>query len=61
MRISNWHKALLVTVVMISSCVPNKKIVYLQKDDVKLQHEDILMDTVLRTYPIAPPPALEVT
>lgn len=34
----------------MSSCVPNRKFVYLQKDDVK--SKNIPVDTVLRTYPL---------
>lgn len=35
--------------VIFSSCVPNKKLVYLQKDDLK-KRKSIPKDTVLRTY-----------
>lgn len=37
-------------VLLLASCVPNRKYVYLQKDDVK--KKDIPVDTVLRTYPV---------
>jgi polysaccharide biosynthesis/export protein len=37
-----------VTLVAFSSCVSNRKIVYLQKDDVN--KKDIVKDSVLRTY-----------
>lgn len=39
------------TVVLLGSCVPNRKYVLLQKEDVK--KKDIPIDTVLRTYNIS--------
>ncbi|MCU0397118.1 MAG: polysaccharide biosynthesis/export family protein [Cyclobacteriaceae bacterium] len=38
----------LLTLVALASCVPNKKVLYLQKDDVN--KKDMKKDTVLRTY-----------
>jgi polysaccharide biosynthesis/export protein len=35
--------------ILLSSCVPNRKLVYLQKDDLK-NRKDIPRDTVLRTH-----------
>lgn len=35
--------------LIFSACVPNKKLVYLQKDDLK-KRKDIPRDTVMRTY-----------
>jgi polysaccharide biosynthesis/export protein len=40
---------LAVAVILFSSCVPNRKIVLLQKDDLK-NRKDILRDTVLRRH-----------
>jgi polysaccharide biosynthesis/export protein len=37
--------------VLASSCVPNRKIVYLQKDDLK-NRKEIPRDTILRTHPL---------
>jgi polysaccharide export outer membrane protein len=37
--------------VLFSSCVPNRKIVYLQKDDLK-NRKEIPRDTILRTHPL---------
>src|SRR5688572_24901001 len=39
-------------VLVLSSCVPNKKIVYLQKDDLK-DREEIPKDTILREHNLA--------
>jgi len=41
---------LLISVVTISSCVTNKKIQYLQKDDVNAKADAFPKDTILRTY-----------
>jgi polysaccharide export outer membrane protein len=46
MRVVFW----LIAGIFLSSCVANKKIVYLQKDDVNDQ--DLPKDSVVRTYPI---------
>ncbi len=46
------HIRILITFILlallISSCVPNRKIVYLQKDDVN--KKDLMVDSVLRSY-----------
>lgn len=39
-----------IAMLCLSSCVPNRKVVYLQKDDVN--KKDIQTDTVLRSYPL---------
>lgn len=41
-----------VLLLVFGACVPNKKIVYLQKDDLK-NRKDIPKDTVLRTHPLS--------
>ncbi len=46
MRVLFW----LIAGIFLSSCVANKKVVYLQKDDVNKQH--LPKDSVVRTYPI---------
>jgi polysaccharide export outer membrane protein len=46
MRVIFW----LIAGIFLSSCIPNKKIVYLQKDDLNKQH--LPKDSVVRTYPI---------
>jgi polysaccharide export outer membrane protein len=38
----------LLVLVLISSCVPNRKYVYLQKNDVN--KKDVPLDTLLRSY-----------
>lgn len=38
--------------IFFSSCVPNRKLVYLQKDDLK-NRKEILKDTILRTHPLS--------
>jgi polysaccharide biosynthesis/export protein len=38
--------------LMLSSCVPSKKLVYFQKDDLK-KRKSIPKDTVLRTHPLS--------
>lgn len=40
------------TLITLSSCVTNKKFVYLQKDDVNPKKNELPKDTVLRTYDI---------
>jgi polysaccharide biosynthesis/export protein len=37
--------------LIVSACVPNRKLVYVQKDDLK-DRESIPKDTVLRSYPL---------
>ena len=39
-------------VLLLSSCVTNKKIQYLQKDDVNVKQGVIPKDSILRTYPL---------
>ncbi len=46
MQRSFW--CLLIFVVLLSACVPNRKYVYLQKDDV--DKKDIPVDTLVRSY-----------
>lgn len=41
-----------IMLIIFGSCVPNKKLVYLQKDDLK-HREKIPKDTVLRTHPLS--------
>ncbi len=41
-----------VLIGIISSCVPNKKLVYLQNGNELKMYEDTKVDTILRTYPI---------
>lgn len=36
--------------IMVSSCIPNKKVTLLQKDDVK--KKDVTVDSVMRAYPL---------
>ena len=40
-----------VSIIIFSSCVPAKKLVYLQKEDLK-KRKEIPRDTVLRTHPL---------
>lgn len=42
---------LLLAIVLLASCVPNRKLVYLQQDDLK-NREEIPRDSVLRTHPM---------
>jgi len=48
MRVVFW----LIAGIFLSSCVANKKVVYLQKDDVNKQH--LPKDSVIRTYATQP-------
>jgi polysaccharide biosynthesis/export protein len=41
-----------ISVIVFGSCVPSRKLVYLQKDDLK-KRKSIPKDTVLRTHPMA--------
>ena len=41
-----------VVCLLFSACVPNKKLVYFQKEDLK-RRKDIPKDTVLRTHPLS--------
>ena len=43
---------ILITTLTVSSCVINKKIQYLQKDDVNAKADAFPKDSILRTYPL---------
>ncbi len=41
---------ILITLVVVSSCVVNKKVQYLQKDDVNIKSDALKKDSIYRTY-----------
>lgn len=47
MRLLFW----LIAGIFLSSCIPNKKVVYLQHDDL---NKNLVKDSVVRSYPIKP-------
>ena len=49
MRLIHTLFTFVLCALLAFSCVPNKKLVYLQKDDL---HKDIPTDSVLRSYPL---------
>jgi polysaccharide biosynthesis/export protein len=44
---------LIVILLLTNSCVVNKKVQYLQKDDVNIKSDETLKDSILRTYELS--------
>lgn len=44
---------ILLSVIVISSCVVNKKVQYLQKDDVNIKSDALVKDSIYRTYELS--------